>query len=350
MSHFKNYIGSEFLTAEFPKRDWLIENICRKNDSVILVGNEKSGKSLFVFQLLCSLTSCHPFLDLYNVPKPLKVVYIQLEGEIADSQDRMKRMIKTLDINPDNFHLRFSAPLNLEDKGFTDGLALDILKSLNPKGKVAGQELIKPDIVIIDPIYFAFTGSLNEDEDVRAFLGNLRTFKDTLNCAIILVHHTHKTRLNYKGNVIEEGDEALFGSKFLKAWADHILLFLFDQKTKLRTLSCNTQRSGDIIEACELRLIEPEPLYFEKVDKEPTKELVLVDLLKKEEFKEGLLVDEIKSKLGISNTSFYRSIKQPLAQDMIIKLGTKPQKYSYNWNRDKSAGLHMEKTAGKETE
>ena len=340
-------MGSEFLLKTFPKRDWLIEGICRKGDSVILVGNEKSGKSLFVFQLLCSLTSCHPFLDLYNVPKALKVVYIQLEGEIADSQDRMKRMIKTLDINSDNFHLRFSAPLNLENKGFSDGLAMDILKNFNPKGKITGQELIKPDIVIIDPIYFAFTGSLNEDKDVRAFLGNLRTFKDTLDCAIILVHHTHKTRLNYKGNVIEEGDEALFGSKFLKAWADHILLFMFDKKTKLRTLSCDTQRSGDIITACELRLIEPEPLYFEKVDKEATKDLVVVDLLKREDFREGLLVEDIKEKLGLSSSSFYRSIKQPLAQGMVVKSNTRPLKYSYNWERDKGAGLHMEKTAGK---
>jgi hypothetical protein len=348
MSHFKNYVGNEFLTAEFPKRDWLIENICRKNDSVILVGNEKSGKSLFVFQLLCSLTSCHPFLDIYNVPKPLKVVYIQLEGEIADSQDRMKRMIKTLDINAENFHLRFSAPLNLEEKSFSDGLAMDILKNFNPKGKVAGQEVIKPDIVIIDPIYFAFTGSLNEDKDVRAFLGNLRTFKDTLDCAIILVHHTHKTRLNYKGSVIEEGDEALFGSKFLKAWADHILLFLFDKKSKLRTLSCDTQRSGDIIEACELRLIEPEPLYFEQVDKSQTSDLQVVDLLKREEYKEGLLVDDIKSKLGLSNSGFYRSIKQPLAQGMVVKSEKRPLRYSYNWNRDKGAGLHMEKTAPKD--
>ncbi len=350
MSHFGNYVGSDFLAKEFPKRDWLIENICRKNDSVILVGNEKSGKSLFVFQLLCSLTSCHPFLDLYNVPKPLKVVYIQLEGEIADSQDRMKRMIKTLDINSDNFHLRFSAPLNLEEKGFSDGLAMDILKNFNPKGKITGQEIIKPDIVIIDPIYFAFTGSLNEDKDVRAFLGNIRTFKDTLDCAIILVHHTHKTRLNYKGNVIEEGDEALFGSKFLKAWADHILLFMFDKKTKLRTLSCDTQRSGDIITACELRLIEPEPLYFEKIDKEQTKDLIVVDLLRKEEFKDGLSIEEIKKKLDLSNSSFYRSIKQPLAQDMIVKVKNEnqPIKYCYNYNRDKGAGLHLEKTAGKD--
>lgn len=348
MSNFGSYTGTEFLNKEFPPREWLINNICRKGDSVILVGNEKSGKSLFVFQLLCSLTSCHPFLDLYNVPKALKVVYIQLEGEIADSQDRMKRMIKTIDIEPDNFHLRFSAPLNLEDKGFADGLAIDILKNLNPKGKVAGQEVIKPDIVIIDPIYFAFTGSLNKDEDVRAFLGNLRTFKDTLDCAVILVHHTHKTRLNYKGNIIEEGDEALFGSKFLKAWADHILLFMFDKKTKLRTLSCDTQRSGDIITTCELRLIEPEPLYFEKVDKEITKDLIVVDLLKREDFREGLLVEDIKAKLGISNTSFYRSIKQPLAQGMVIKSETRPLRYSYNWVRDKGAGLHLEKTAGKD--
>ena len=210
------------------------------------------------------------------------------------------------------------------------------------------QEVIKPDIVIIDPIYFAFTGSLNEDEDVRAFLGNIRTFKDTLDCAIILVHHTHKTRLNYKGNVIEEGDEALFGSKFLKAWADHILLFMFDQKSKLRTLSCNTQRSGDIIESCELKLNEPEPLYFEKVDKEATKDLLVVDLLKREEFKEGLLVEDIRKKLDLSSSGFYRSIKIPLAQEMIVKSGTRPLRYSFNWNRDRSAGLHLEKTASKD--
>jgi hypothetical protein len=121
---------------------------------------------------------------------------------------------------------------------------------------------------------------------------------------------------------------------------------MFDKKTKLRTLSCDTQRSGDIIEACELRLIEPEPLYFEKVDKEQTKDLIVVDLLKREDFREGLLVEDIKEKLGISSTSFYRSIKQPLAQNMIVKSTTKPMKYSYNWSRDKGAGLHMEKTQG----
>jgi hypothetical protein len=33
---------------------------------------------------------------------------------------------------------------------------------------------------------------------------------------------------------------------------------------------------------------------------------------------------------------------------MIVKSITRPIKYSYNWTRDKGAGLHLEKTAGKD--
>ena len=99
MTLFGSYSGDELLEQEFPKREFLVEKIIRERDSVIFVGDEKSGKSILVLQLICSLTSQHPFLDKLKVLRPTKVTLVQLEGEIGDTQDRLKRMISALDID-----------------------------------------------------------------------------------------------------------------------------------------------------------------------------------------------------------------------------------------------------------
>lgn len=326
---FGSYSGVDFLALDLPPREWICQGLLRRNDAAIIVGNEKSGKSLLVFQLICSLTSCHPFLDRYEVTKPCRVVYIQLEGELGDSQERMKRMIKSVDLHPELLTFMFYPPLEMEEKGYSDGLAQTILKTLNPEAKMLKEMTIKPDIVIIDPIYFAFMGSLSDDELVRKFIGNLRVFKDTLNCAVILVHHTHKTRWSIEGQKINEGDEAMFGSKFFKAWADHTLLLNFDPKANTRTLLCNTQRSGDIMKECSLRLIEPDPLYFEqeKCEPIPNKDYKLIELLQLPQYKDGLTEKEITDHLGISRQTFYNSRRKPLAEGIIVKGEGRPAKY-----------------------
>ena len=325
MSLFGSYSGKQLLDLKLKQRDWLIENLLQENDSVMFVGNEKSGKSLLMFQIACSLTTQHPLIDKYNVPTPCRVTYCQLEGELGDSQDRMKRMIKCIDFNPDMFHLLFLPPQELQDHSkmlaFRDTIKKYWLEKDNKT----------PDVVIIDPIYFAFRGSLSKDDVVREFLGNIRILKDSLNCAVILVHHTHKQRFDYTGDRVEEGDEATFGSKFLKAWADHILLFIHDTKHGTRTLSCTTQRSGKIVRQANLRLVEPDPLYFEEQSKNANlKDLVIVELLKLPEFKDGISCEDICAQLNISRDFFYKSIKQPLADNLLEKIDTvRPVLYRY---------------------
>lgn len=332
MSDFGAYSGKDFLALELKPRNFLVDKIIREKDSVILVGNEKSGKSLLTFQLICSLTTQHPFLDKFEISKPCKVTYIQLEGELGDSQDRFKRMIKTLDFNPENFQLMFYPPLELQDKNAMIGVLSQIKK------------FHIPDILIIDPIYFAFMGSLSDDEIVRKFIGNIRVMKDNLGCAVILVHHTHKMRFTQQGDVIIEGDEAIFGSKFFKAWADHTMLFIHDQRNDTRAFSCNTQRSGDIIKQCHLKLNEPDPLYFEEIEqKKVNKEHVIIDLLFKNP--NGFTIDDIAKKLDISRQYVYGSIKNPLSSNIIIKdTSVRPIIYKYNSvNKTDDITLHSKK-------
>lgn len=308
MSKFGWLGGREFLEKVMATRKFIINNVLRERDSVILVGNEKSGKSLFIFQLICSLTSAHPFIDKFEVHKECKVTYIQLEGEIEDSQDRMKRMIKTLDINPDLFQIMFLPTLNLEEKSSMLSVVQEIKK------------YHVPDVIIIDPLYFAFNGDLNDNKVVRRVLSHVRIMKDILGCSVILVHHTHKIRLNMFGGRVDEGDEALFGSKFLKAWPDHVILFHYDVKSNTRIFSCATQRSGDVTKECVLKLIEPDPLYFEEVtDHKYSSSRSITDLLDQDKFKEGLSAETIMQQTGISKAMFYRSVKALLVNGKVTK-------------------------------
>jgi hypothetical protein len=324
MSSFGIYKGQDFLDLKLPERVWMVENLIRELDSVILCGNEKSGKSLFIFQLVHALTSGQEFLDHYKVTKNYKVVYIQLEGELNDSQDRMKRMMKTQELHPENFLLMFFPPLEMQDNTYRIKLQDTIKEKWNGE---------KPDLVIFDPLYFCFTGSLSDDEVVRKFIGNLRSFKEVLNCAIILVHHTHKQKWTSDGFTIDEGDGALFGSKFFSAWADHILMFLYDKKRDVRVLSCSTQRSGNIVKECALKLIEPDPLYFEITQEHtiPLKDFAIVDLLKQEAHRGGMTRESIQNCLSINPTMFYKSIKKPLIEGIIIRSpNRRPILFSYN--------------------
>jgi hypothetical protein len=340
LSNFGAYIGTDFLNKEFPERDWIIEGLLRKSDALLWVGQEKAGKTLISMQaFICCLTTGHPFIDKHNIPKPKRVTYILLEGDISESQDRIKRLSKTLDINPDNFVFMYYPHLQLQTRNGPYGLnhLLQEIKKYDCH-----------DVVVIDPLYRAFSGSMVKDEVVREVVTNFDIIKDELNCALVVIHHTHKKKFDMKGDVIVEGDDATFGSVWFKAWASQIVLQTYNVKTGARGFYCTTQRSGDILKECELKLVEPNPLYFESIDKEPTMDLKIVELLKGENCNGGLKVEEIKERLKLSNSSFYRSIKQPLAQGMIIKSEIRPLKYSYNFERDKSAGLHLEKTCSKD--
>ena len=318
MSDFRSYSGEEFFSQVFPKRPFLIEGILKEKDSVIVVGPPKTGKSIFLFQLICSLTSQHPFLDKFSVSRPCHVSYVQLEGEIEDYQDRLLRMSHAIEINPALLHYKYSGPMNLLDEEKAKSFCQEI-KQYSPK----------LDVLVIDPLYFALRGSLSDDDLVRRFTGNLRIIKDYFGCAIILVHHTHKVKIDpITGFMLDEGDDALFGSVFWKAWPDHILLLGYNQKTGVRSLTCGTQRSGSILTSTSMRLVQPDPLYFEATEM-PTgsalKPIEILDFLKRSG---PSTYSEILTGMNLAKSTFFYSIK-PLIMQKLVKKDTSEKLTKY---------------------
>ena len=255
---FGVYRGEDFMGFQFAPKNYLIEGMINEGDSVLFIGGPKAGKSLFVKQMICSLTSGHPFLEKFEVLRPCSVLYIQLEGEALDTQARFHKMQKKVEMDAHRLTLFYSDPMRLEsDEGYHD-----LIRELDSAA-------LQYDVIIIDGLYLSFNGSLSDDECVRKVLGNFRRLKHRYNSTLIVVHHTHKTRFNKDGDLVVEGDEAVFGSQFLRAWPDHLMMLAHEKKSDLRHLTCVTQRSGTIEKDLKMRLIQPDPLYFETLDDVP---------------------------------------------------------------------------------
>lgn len=322
MSDFGFYSANEFLERKFESKEYLVDQILHHKDCVILAGKPKSGKSVLLFQLICSLTSGAPFLDEFEVKKKCKVLYIQLEGSLGDSQDRMRRMMMKIPMERENFSIMFSPPLNLNNPQKIQEF-IDHIKEKMPE----------VDVIIIDPIYFAMAGSLSDDESVRNFTGNLRILQDTFNCAIILAHHFKKARKDKEGFILPTDDDDIFGSVFFQAWITHQFLFDYDKVSKTRTLQCNVQRSGKIMERINLQMIEPEPLYFKIIDNFPTKGICLAKFFRENsnsEFKGP----EVQKLIKMEKSTFYRESTK-LMNDGLISRRIVEGEYQYkSTNRD----------------
>lgn len=305
MSDFGFYTAREMFKKEFESREALVDQILHEKDSVLFAGKAKTGKSILLFQLICSLTNGEPFLDRFEVRRKCRVLYLQLEGSMSDSKDRFERMTKALPMDQDNFFLFFSPPMPLN----TTEALVKLIKEIQDKmGKV--------DVIVIDPLYFAMKGSMSDDMAVRELTGNLRILQEHFNCACIIVHHFKKSRRDEKGAILTPDDDDVFGSVFFQAWITHQFLFDVDKSSKARTLQCNLQRSGKIVDRISMKLREPDPLYFEEIGHWPTKAETIYKFLMANP-NEAFTARDIYSKIDMAKSSFYKFSKEVLLMPQI---------------------------------
>lgn len=260
--------GNDLINLPFETNDYLIENLLWKNDTVFILAQEKAGKSIFSFQMALSLTCGEPFLEMFDVARPMKVLYVQAEGSLSETQDRIRRSIKKLNWNPDLWRHYYPPALSLDtDEGYND--FVDVIR--------AGE--FQPDIIFLDPLYMAMEGDLSDNKAARKFCRNIRRLKETFDCAVLVNHHEHRPKLNQMGNRIEEGDGSIMGSFVWKAFASHVLRMKIVkekgvdiEKSKVRKVTCGTQRSGNVTDDIEIRIVDANnDLFFELNDGKATK-------------------------------------------------------------------------------
>jgi len=270
MKHQYKYKIDELVNVGDKKPPCLIQNFLWKENKVIFLGEYKAGKSVFIQQLIFEGSLGEMFLDEFKVMKPLRIAYFQLEGTCYESGRRCRDMKEAVDyLNENVLWLYLPGKLKLNKP--------DTLEKIKEH-----MGNFKPDIIIIDPLYKAVSGgSLVDDAVATDLTDNLDLIMDHYRgCALILTHHEHKPKRDYRGRIIDEGAGAIFGSYVLGAWPDHIIHLRFNRekeneiktmlgpktKIQLRNLECQVQRSGGVERNLMLELKEPRPLYWQKYE------------------------------------------------------------------------------------
>lgn len=242
----------EMMELPHEENNYLIDKFLWEGQVAMLLAKEKVGKSILSKQMICALTSGEALFDEYDVAKKCTVCYLQLEGDRGETKSRFTRMAKGVDVGTENFYWRFYDKLHLDKQRDAELLTKEIYEAE-----------IHPDVIFIDPVYMACSGSLSNDEVVRSMIGNIRGLQKTFNCAIILVHHEHRGVKDKNGREVDEGDNAIMGSFAFKAFVSHVIRVTKNKKTEIRTLKCDTQRNGGVESEVKLELHE-NPLMYKK--------------------------------------------------------------------------------------
>lgn len=241
----------DMMNLPHEENNYLIDKFLWEGQVAMILAKEKVGKSILSKQMICSLTSGEALFDEYDVARKCNICYLQLEGDRGETKTRFKSMTQVIPVGKERFFWRFYDKLHLDTVADTERLLTE-LRSLNTQ----------IDVIFIDPVYMACSGSLSHDEPVRNMIGNIRKVQEEFNCAVILVHHEHRPNKDQNGKFIDEGDNAIMGSFAFKAFVSHVIRVTVD-KSGLRKLTCDTQRNGGVETGVNLVLHE-NPLMFKK--------------------------------------------------------------------------------------
>jgi len=239
---FGLFTGDEIFDYSNEKNP-IIEHFLYERDTMWIDSKPGEGKSLIALTLICNLTSGKSFLETYNIERPYKVLYVQTEGDRAETLERLELISRKNPINNDNWvHMNWNGLTINTDSGFE--LFKEKIATIN----------MKYDVIIIDPLYTTIKGTLSADDVAIDWVRNMRKLRSKYNCAIIVLGHKPKETFTNTGKLMEKGAANLFGSTYWGAFANQN--FKLNNTNGNLTLTRGKQRSAKIVNSIEMKIVE----------------------------------------------------------------------------------------------
>lgn len=178
----EGFLRLKLTPAPFYIKDWL-----PKQGKAEVFGTAKAGKSYLALQLARCIGAGVSFLGL--PVQQGRVLYLQFELGLEALQSRVKSTGQTY-----------------EDVyvGTTFGMKLDTLQG--QKQLMAALEAIRPQVLLLDPLYKLLKGDENEAHDVEVVTDFIDGVIEAFNCSVVVFHHAGKDqRRGGRGSSVIEG-------------------------------------------------------------------------------------------------------------------------------------------------
>ena len=187
--------------------DWVIPGVLERQERVIVVAAEGVGKTMLARQVaICSAAGIQPFTR--QRMKPITTLTIDLENP-----ERIIRRTSRL-IVQNARALGYSK--DLQAHILIKPAGLDLLKMSDRKIVEEAIERIKPDLVLIGPLYKSFIdpGGRTPEAIAVEIAKYFDMIRDVYNCALWLEHHAPL------GNSMSSRDLRPFGSAVWSRWPE----------------------------------------------------------------------------------------------------------------------------------
>ncbi len=175
--------AADWMREEVQFSEPLLRGLFDKGDKVLIVGQSKTRKSFFSLQMSLSLSLGIPFFN-FEITSPKKVLLVQFEIKQDRYHSRISRMIKQLVVDSSNEKLNNLEILNA--RGY--GSKLEHLQELIQENA----KNIKPDVIVLDPLYKLIDGDESKAEDVKKILRYFDTLAEATGAAVVYIHHDKK--------------------------------------------------------------------------------------------------------------------------------------------------------------
>jgi RecA-family ATPase len=206
------------------------DSILCRGDRLVLAGEQKSGKSVLLAQMIRGLCLGTDFLG-FPIPRPRRVLYIQAElreGRLkkrylpwhimAQSQDVQipRGMFHVWSTNGPMYLTGYRQRMREADVGYHG------LEMLYPE-----IEELQPDVVVLDPLASFHDSNENSNSEMKEFMDEIDKLKHHVNperggIAVVIAHHFRKAGFEEKRANMPLIDR-LRGSSALAGWADSLL-------------------------------------------------------------------------------------------------------------------------------
>jgi RecA-family ATPase len=294
----------QFIKMPWPN-DWLIDGMIRTGDKVFLVGQDTVGKSLLAQQLAACVAGGHPWLG-FEVQKPRRVLYIVGEGIESEWKDKMAPLQEVFPYPEGNLWLGYMPEYPI-DSPMGEKVFLDSIQQ------------VQPDLTIIDPLYSLIGGSAGDDDRARRFIRIMNNYQASTGDAVIIIHHEHRAKRDFRGKVIDEGSDAYFGSYVWRNWARTPLTMKIARGGQHRVLGCPRTNRGILLEQPpyngELPLIYiSDPMHYTIKEGHTVSSYLVLEALA-----QPMTVKQVEETCNVSHAAAYRALDKLIEDKLVVK-------------------------------
>jgi replicative DNA helicase len=162
--------------------DWVVPGLLERQDRLILTASEGGGKSTLLRQMSVTLSAgVHPFRT-WEIIDPVRVLTLDCENGAAASRRKFRPLLAAADaieqpVRRGQFHIECRPQ------------GLDLTKPADRAWMMRRVEKIKPDVLIIGPVYRLHAGNPNDEELARKVSVVIDDARATAGCAVLMEAH-----------------------------------------------------------------------------------------------------------------------------------------------------------------